>query len=112
MVHASNLQTDDNLLQTPEFAPDQVHITLWTPTSMKISWATGYGNVTTSDNPGMPYDPESVPSVVRIGEAADALTTNVTRGDAGVLAKALVYQYEYSADAGPLNGSGTVYNVG
>jgi len=94
----------------PEFAPDQLHIELWTPTSMRISWATGFGNVTIDDGVSRAYDPESVPSVVRYGTSPDALVMNVTRGSPGVLAKALVYEYVYDAAAGAINGSGTVYN--
>lgn len=94
----------------PEFAPDQLHIESWTPTSMRVSWATGYGKVNATDESVTPYDPETVPSTVKYGTSADDLSTTVTRGDEGVLADAVVYMYKYNADAGEINGLGTVYN--
>jgi len=94
----------------PEFAPDQLHIESWTPTSMRISWATGYGRVNTSDETVTPYDPDTVTSTVKYGTSADDLSNTVSRGDEGVLADAVVYMYQYNADAGEIDGLGTVYN--
>jgi hypothetical protein len=84
----------------PEFAPDQLNIELWTPTSMRISWATGYGRVSVDDGVDRAYDPETVSSVVRYGTTPDNIARNVTRGDPGVLSKSLVYQYVHDASAG------------
>ncbi|KAI8108135.1 hypothetical protein M9434_006165 [Picochlorum sp. BPE23] len=94
----------------PEFAPDQIHIGSWTPTSMRISWATGAGRLNTSDETVAPYDPDTVTSTVKYGTSADELSSTVTRGDDGVLADALVYMYKYNADAGDVNGLGTEYH--
>lgn len=96
-------------MQGGEFAPDQVKISLWTPTTMHISWATGLGRVNTTATPPAPYDPDSVQSIVEYGTAANALTTKVNGTNDGKTSKRVTYNYVYNAESGSIDGMGTVY---
>jgi len=100
---------EDLAKTNPEFAPDQVHLTLWSEISVLVSWCTGFGNVTTLKGTSAPYDPLSVPSVIRYGLTEKMVDTAVG-GEDGVLSRSVVYTYEYPADAGALDGQGTLYS--
>ena len=50
-----------------------------------------------------------VGSVVKIGTAANSLTTVVTGTNDGKTSKRLTYMYEFAANSGEMNGTGTVY---
>ena len=105
----ANIPMEDLAKTNPEFAPDQVHLTLWSESSMLVSWCTGYGNVTTLNGTGAPYDPMTVSSVVRYG-LTETLGDTAVGGQDGVQGRSTVYTYEYPADAGALDGQGTVYS--
>lgn len=95
-------------MQGDEFAPDQVHLMVWDPTSMLVSWATGLGRVEPLNSDEIEaYDPESVGSTVRYGTTPAAVDFNVTAGETGVRSDKLVYSYEYAAVDGPIDVNGT-----
>ncbi|KAG7673057.1 hypothetical protein KSW81_006273 [Nannochloris sp. 'desiccata'] len=94
--------------QGPEFSPDQVRITLWTPTSMLVSWASGVGKVGPTSNPPAPYNVNYIGSQVQYGREGNKLSKSVTGRNDGKLSKRVTYTYRYSANSGPINDEGTV----
>lgn len=60
-----------------EFSPDQIHTTVWSESSVLVSWATGEGRVGPAGNPPKAYDPSMVPSFVMYGTSKDSLDTIV-----------------------------------
>lgn len=120
----ASLQPDENLTFTqgndipmaelahsgPEFSPDQVHLTMWSETSMLVSWATGLGRDGPTSQAPEPYDPDAVASFVQYG--TDAGSLEQTKGGNltdGVTVNRVVYTYEYGPGDGAVNGEGTVY---
>ena len=94
----------------PEFSPDQIHVTMWTETSMLFSWATGLGRVGQWSNPPKAYNKDQVASYVHYGTSEYAMDSKVGSSKTdGKSVERKVYTYKYPAIDGPLNGEGTVY---
>ena len=94
-----------------EFAPDQVHITFWTATSVLVSWATGLGRIDGANNAPMAYDPNTVQSIVKYGMSAGSLSMSITGANDGMTSKRLVYEYVHAARSGDINGQNPTYQV-
>lgn len=93
-----------------EFEPDQIHVSLWTTTSILFSWATGIGRVGSDESPPPAYDVDAVDSVVEYGlEGEVGFQGRVVGGLDPLLSTRIVYNYTYSAINGPVDGRGSVY---
>ena len=99
-----------------EFSPDQIHTTVWSESSVLVSWATGEGRVGPAGNPPKAYDPSMVPSFVMYGTSKDSLDTivygNHTTPRMDVkqsLSAKTVYSYEYDIQSGAIDGQPSVY---
>eukprot|EP00889_Picochlorum_renovo_P001226 jgi/Picre1/28256/NNA_003662.t1 len=99
-----------------EFSPDQIHVSVWSESSVLISWATGEGRVGPVGNAPMPYDPTMVSSMVMYGTSKYGLDTIVYGGNKATrmdvkksVSARTVYSYEYDILSGAIDGEPSVY---